>query len=631
MASVRPREHTMDRVVMQLSELVDVMQPVIDKQDHPTALKPHHLYLEDAFGKAAVSDPCEPRPSHLLQKVSGILTRAIKRMQRMDEMYKQSESWKVIQEVDAFKALMKDLKMYLTMLGVAPSDENSGTLPGSARADTGTAHGRSGAAASLRSSPRKRATGGSAAERRGAAAAAVGAKMAQREQDLSVAASKLAPVQRPSRAGPEDRPPQPVAALPSTLPHGLAADMEGKQEPAAPEGPAAPPDGDPANLVTHPSTSGPRVALQDYADVADLPFIPTIAKRSNPVTVSESDGASSLAPPGTSRAVMEIKEDVSRALSAQHAAAASLAAARSARDALSMASGTPNGSTGTAQRNPLSSRTPPGTLGDGDSAPFLCSSPRGAEQLFLHKSPSHHPGGPSAKASAAPDALAAARQSYALDHNVAAALPRRPGTATAAHPTSAASAATTTTSAATAPPDLSAAAAALQLPPPRHGLQPQPVSRPALGSTGSPLLYGKLSGPSSANPGSPVGRQPSAASVSTSASSGHKLQAFRLRPPQPPPAPTSPARRPNSRTSSHKLPAFDDFSQKLGSVSVSGSAMSATAVSTSGAMAGMKVGSMSGMGGMASMAEPAARHPVPQQSGGCFLTSLLCRGTRPQD
>lgn len=56
-------------------------------------------YMEDVFGKAALSDPCEPRPSHLVQKVSGILGRAIKRMQRMDEMYEQSEDWKVIQEM----------------------------------------------------------------------------------------------------------------------------------------------------------------------------------------------------------------------------------------------------------------------------------------------------------------------------------------------------------------------------------------------------------------------------------------------------------------------------------------------------------------------------------------------------
>lgn len=33
----------MDRVVMQLSELVDVMQPVIDKQAQPTVLRPYQL------------------------------------------------------------------------------------------------------------------------------------------------------------------------------------------------------------------------------------------------------------------------------------------------------------------------------------------------------------------------------------------------------------------------------------------------------------------------------------------------------------------------------------------------------------------------------------------------------------
>lgn len=510
--------------------------------------------------------------------------------------------------------------MYLTMLGLAPTDGHSGS-PSAAGAD-GSAHGRGGA------TPPSRTSGSPLAPRRGRhaaatmAATAIGAKMARREQDLSMAASKLAPVQRLHRAAPEERPPQPVAALPSTLPQGHTNDLEDTQEAVAVESGAHAIGGHPAAQDPDRSGRGPRVALTEYADVADLPFVPTVAKRGNPLAGSDSDGASSLAPPGTSRAVMEIKEDGSRVLSAQQAAAAPLAAARSARDAFSLTSGTPEGSTGTAQRNPLSGRTPPGTVGDGDSAPFLCSSPRGAEQLFLHKSPSHRPAGSGIRA--APDALSAARQSYAIEHSGRAALARRSGTATAPPPASGASG-VTAASAATEPADLAAAAAALQPAPPRNGLQPQPVSRPAPGSGGNPqILYGKLTAPPSASPSSPVHRQSSAASASTSASSGHKLPAFRLRPP-PPPAPASPARRAGSRTSSRKLQALEDLSQKLGSVSVSGSGMSGAATSANGAMAGNRATGASVVG------EPQGKPRVQPPPVGCSLSSIFCRGAQPLD
>lgn len=525
--------------------------------------------------------------------------------------------------------MMKDLRMYIQMLNLSPQADHSGALHASPHADSAPlqheyspATSPTHSPATVSSHPTPRTSSPRRVPRGGMSASVIGAKMARRELELSLAAAQLAPpVQRLCPAAPDERPPQPAAAMPSTLPHGLAHELENTQDstmaefgmhahPANPRG---------AGSGSGQPPPGPVVALQEYADVADLPFIPTTAaKRSNPATVSDSDGASSLAPPGTSRAVMEIREAASRVLSTQQAAAASLAAGRDARDGFSVAASTPEGST----HGPCAplSRNAPGTLGDGDSAPCLCSSPRGAEQLFLHKSPSHAvAGGAGAVAKASPDALAAARQSYAIDPaGGAAAVPRRPGTATAA-PASGTSAGTAA-SAATAPADLAAAAAALQPPPPRNGLQPQPVSRPTPGSISPPILYGKLPGPLSGAPGSPVAHQSSAASASTSVSSGHKLPAYRLRS-QAPPAPASPARVPGSRASSHQY-ALEDVSNKFAAASVSGSAMSGTAMSATGAMAGFN------SDGKAGLARP--RVPPPPAPG-CSLSAIFCRGSAPRD
>lgn len=532
--------------------------------------------------------------------------------------------------------MMKDLKMYIQMLNLAPLEDHSGGSSPAHNGNSSPPPARRAAAARAASQTRSSDTLSPQTTPRqksrcrappvGAlAASAIGAEMARRELELSLAAVDLSPPVQPLRpAAPDERPPQPAAALPSTLPHGLAQDLETTQDSTAAEaaihGRATTPHG---HNAAPGQTQGAAAALREYADVADLPFVPAVAKRSNPVATSDSDGPSSLAPPGTSKAVMEIKEDASRALSTHHAAAAALAMARSTRDAFSLAS-TPEGSAH-GPYAPVSSRTAPGTIGDGDSAPCLCSSPRGAEQLFLHKSPSHKPGTAAkavtaAAAKASPDTFAAAQESYAIDQPDAAALPWRPGTAAAA-PASGASAGTTA-SAATAPADLAAAAATLPPPPPRNGLQPQPVSRPSHSTLAPHFLYGKLTAPPSATPGSPVNRQSSAASASTSVSSGHKLPAYRLRP-QPPAAPASPARRPGSRTSSQKNQAMDDLSNKFGatSVSVTGSVMSATAMSATGAMAGLPA-----------VGKPAAMRQMSQPSSpGCSLRAIFCRGTSPRE
>lgn len=64
-------------------------------------------FLKGVFSRAVQSDPREPRPSHVIQKVSGILARAIKRMERLDDMFDSSVSWKDVQEL--VRVLLKEV------------------------------------------------------------------------------------------------------------------------------------------------------------------------------------------------------------------------------------------------------------------------------------------------------------------------------------------------------------------------------------------------------------------------------------------------------------------------------------------------------------------------------------------